>query len=226
MKAKTFKVEKSFARLPSKEIPSEQITEKAAAVMKMFGLDKGRFRNPEPVVKCRFEIREGDVCYITGASGAGKSVLLEELYRAVEDDEKIKLDDIELPEEGTLVDCIGDDLLGSLRTFSKAGLSDVFCMLNRPVCLSDGQKYRFRLAKALASGKKIIFADEFCSNLDRITAAVIAYNVREFADRHKTIFILAGSHDDILADLVPDVMVINYLAGQTRVIYRDIRRQA
>jgi ABC-type ATPase with predicted acetyltransferase domain len=215
---RTFRIDKSFGR-------SVEVTDKTAAVMRMFGIDLGRLQKPKPIVKCIFELKQGDICYITGASGAGKSVLLEELYRAVEDDEKIKLSEIELPEDGTLIDCISGDLLTSLRTLSKAGLNDVFCILNQPAYLSEGQKYRFRLAKALASGKKFIFADEFCSNLDRITAAVIAYNVREFANRHKTTFILAGSHDDILADLVPDVMVINYLEGETRVIYRDIRRQ-
>ncbi len=234
MKARTFKVEKSFSiledigelsRADIEKGRRGQITEKVAAVMKMFGLDISRLKKPEPAVKCQFELRQGDICYITGASGAGKSVLLKELYNAVNDDEKIELADIELSEDSSLIDCIGGDLLDSLRTLSKAGLNDVFCILNQPARLSDGQKYRFRLAKALASGKKIIFADEFCSNLDRITAAVIAYNIREFANRYKITFILAGSHDDILADLLPDVMVINYLAGETRIIYRDIRRQ-
>ncbi len=215
---RTFKVEKSFGW-------QGEVTKKVAAVMRMFGLDLSRLKKSEPIVKCRFELRQGDVCYITGASGAGKSALLKELYNAVAEDEKIELADIALPEDGTLVDCINGDLLDSLRTLSKAGLNDVFCILNQPAKLSEGQKYRFRLAKALASGKKIIFADEFCSNLDRITAAVIAYNIREFANRYQVSFILAGSHDDILADLQPDMMVINYLAGQTRVIYRDIRRQ-
>jgi ABC-type ATPase with predicted acetyltransferase domain len=213
----TFNVSKSFGR-------RVKITNKVAAVMRMFGLDLDRLKKPEPIVNCSIELRQGDICYITGASGAGKSVLLNELYNTITEDEKIELADIELPEGRTLVDCINSDLLDSLRTLSKAGLNDVFCILNQSRQLSEGQKYRFRLAKALASGKKVIFADEFCSNLDRTTAAVIAYNVREFANRYKTTFILAGSHDDILADLQPDIMVINYLAGETRVIYRDIRR--
>lgn len=218
MQRRTFSIDKAFSW-------QGQITEKVAAVMKMFGLDLGRLKEPSPVVKCWIELRAGDICYITGASGAGKSVLLRELYNAINDDEKIELTDIELPKDSALVDCIGGDFLDSMSMLSKAGLNDVFCILNQPERLSDGQKYRFRLAKALASGKRIIFADEFCSNLDRITAAVIAYNIREFANRHRVSFILAGSHDDILADLLPDVMVINYLSGQTSVIYRDIRRQ-
>ena len=70
--------------------------------------------------------------------------------------------------------------------------------MNWPGNLSEGEKYRFRLAMALASGKKFIFADEFCSNLDRITAAVICYNIQRYAKRHMMTFVLASSHEDIL----------------------------
>jgi ABC-type ATPase with predicted acetyltransferase domain len=73
---------------------------------------------------------------------------------------------------------------------------------------------------ALAAGKKFVFADEFCSNLDRITAAVIAYNIHKFAKRAGMTFILAGSQEDILLDLAPDVLVVKELSGQTQVIYK------
>lgn len=73
---------------------------------------------------------------------------------------------------------------------------------------------------ALAAGKKFVFADEFCSNLDRITAAVIAYNIHKFAKRGGMTFILAGSHEDILLDLAPDVLVVKELSCQAQVIYK------
>lgn len=198
-----------------------RISKKVAAVIKMFGVDLERWRNDCLCYKCQIQIRQGDVCYITGASGVGKSVLLRELYATVGEDEKIDLNEIALPRGRALVDCIEGDYLESLRILSKAGLSDVFCVLNQPDKLSDGQKWRFRLAMALASGKKIIFADEFCSNLDRVTAAVIAYNIHKFAKRYSVTFILASSHDDILSDLLPDVIVIGRLSGRSEVIYRD-----
>jgi ABC-type ATPase with predicted acetyltransferase domain len=77
---------------------------------------------------------------------------------------------------------------------------------------------------AMAGRGKYIFADEFCSNLDRITAAVISYNVRKYATEKKRIFILASSHDDILLDLQPDVIVIKELSGDAKVIYRKFSR--
>jgi len=69
-------------------------------------------------------------------------------------------------------------------------------------------------------GKKFVFADEFCSNLDRVTAAVISYNVHKFAKRTGVTVILAASHEDILVDLGPDVLVIKELSGPARVVYK------
>jgi ABC-type ATPase with predicted acetyltransferase domain len=79
---------------------------------------------------------------------------------------------------------------------------------------------------ALSAKKKFVFADEFCSNLDRITAAAISYNIHKFAKKTGTIFILASSHEDILLDLAPDVLVVKELSGPTQVIYRESPRVA
>jgi len=197
----TYNVSKSFASRCT-------VTEKAASVMRMFGLTVERLSESAVTYKCRLEINDGDIVYITGPSGAGKSVLLRELEKAVPVLERINLDEIELPVEKTLVDCIEGDFLSALKLLSTAGLNDVFCVLNQPANLSDGQKYRFRLAAALASGKRFIFADEFCTSLDRITAAVIAYNIQWYAKRNKL-------------DLAPDVLVVKELSGPAEVVYKS-----
>jgi len=203
-----------------------QITNKAAQVCQMFGLTVDGLATRRVTANLQVEINDGDIVYITGPSGAGKSVLLKELEKSVPAQDKTNLAKIKLPRSKTLVDCIDGDVLTGLAVLSTAGLSDVFCILNQPRNLSDGQKYRFRLAIALAAKKKFVFADEFCSNLDRITAAVISYNVHRFAKRTGTIFILAASHDDILLDLAPDVLVVKELSGTTQVIYKVGRRRA
>ena len=202
-----------------------QITDKAAAVMRVFGLSADTLTHRPVSYNYQLEINDGDVVYITGPSGAGKSILLRQLARAVPASKKVNLAGIELPSNKTLIDCIDGDVLTGLRTLSTTGLNDVFCVLNQPRNLSDGQKYRFRLAMALATGKKFVFADEFCSNLDRITAAVISYNVHKFAKRVGVTFILASSHDDILLDLAPDVLIITELSGKTEVIYKSSPRK-
>ena len=286
-----------------------RITPKVGAVMRMFGVDVNRLAEASARHHCRVELRAGQIVYITGPSGSGKSVLLRELmdicrgnpcgcppvgagfksahcidldsvgvglaparspegarygspgrspgFSAQKEqalkgrDNVIDLNAIDLCNDRAVIDCIDGNFIDALRTLSIAGLSDVFAVLNRPAYLSEGQKYRFRLAKTLSlvggmarsehserghgafsnqqqvpSNKqpRIIFADEFCSNLDRITAAVIAYQIRKFATWHKVAFVLASSHEDILVDLRPDVIIAKQLNGKTEVIYKYERR--
>jgi len=199
------------------------VTDKVASVCRMFGLSLVRLTERRFTHSCRLEIETGDIVCLTGPSGAGKSVLLAEFQKAVPADQKVNLAEIPLPDDKTLIDCIDSDLAGSLRFLSLAGLNDCFCILNQPFNLSEGQQYRFRLAMALAAGKKFIFADEFCSGLDSVTAAVISYRLKRYAKRTGTTFILASSRHDILPDLAPDVLVVNRLSGPAEVIYKQTR---
>jgi ABC-type ATPase with predicted acetyltransferase domain len=192
----------------------------------MFGVAIDRLEEKRITHACTVEVNDGDVVYITGPSGAGKSVLLREMQNATPAEERISIEQIALPADKAAVDCVIPDKSGvidALSLLGVAGLSDVFCILTAPANLSEGQKYRFRLACAIAAGRRYVFADEFCSNLDRISAAVIAYNVRRFAKRNKVTFFLASSHEDILADLQPDVMVVKHLSGEAEVTYKNKR---
>jgi ABC-type ATPase with predicted acetyltransferase domain len=199
------------------------ITDKVVSLCRMFGLTLDKLTAQRFTHTCRLEIEEGDIVYITGPSGAGKSVLLTELEKDTPVDRRINLAEVPLPNNRTLVDCIDADLTESLRFLSVAGLNDCFCILNQPANLSSGQQYRFRLVMALATGRKFIFADEFCSELDSVTAAVISYRLHKFAKSTGTIFILASSRDDILLDLAPDVVVVKHLSGPAEIIYKHKR---
>ncbi len=212
----TYNVSKSFKW-------QGKLTDKVVQVCRMFGLTADRLTQRCIINNCRLEINDGDIVYITGPSGAGKSVLLKELEKAIPASDRVNLARIRLTRDKTLIDCIDADLLTSLRMLSTAGLNDVFCILNQPANLSEGQKYRFRLAMAMAAKRKFIFADEFCSELDRITAAVISYNIHKFAKKTGTTFILASSHDDILLDLAPDVLAVKELSAKTQVIYKKTK---
>ena len=149
------------------------------------------------------------------------NLLKEQLLEDTETPEKIiDLNEQPLPQSKPLVDCFGKAKLSkSLYWLSMAGLSDAFALLRQPEQLSDGQRYRFRLALALAQQPQVIFIDEFCATLDRVTAAVVAHNVRKFAGRFQTTFIVATSHDDILEDLSADVVIIKHLGSGCDVYY-------
>ncbi len=197
--------------------------ERAVRVCRMFGLTVDRLTDRAPVHKCRLEVRPGDIVCITGPSGSGKSVLLREIERCVPASEAVNLARIDLPADRTVIDCFDGDLISSLQMLSVVGLSDVFALLNRPCHLSDGQKYRFRLGQALAAGKPFVFADEFGSELDSITAATVAFNVHKFAKRTQTTLVLASSREDFLIDLAPDVLVVKDFTEPAQVIYKNRR---
>jgi ABC-type ATPase with predicted acetyltransferase domain len=59
--------------------------------------------------------------------------------------------------------------------------------------------------------------------LDRITASTVAFNIHKFARQTATTFVLASSHEDILVDLAPDVLVIKNASGPAEIIRKSVR---
>jgi ABC-type ATPase with predicted acetyltransferase domain len=201
-----------------------EVSAKAAAVMRMFGLTTEKLREGALCHSCEAEVEAGDIVYITGPSGAGKSVLLREFEQRVPAGERVNLQEIAIPVDRRVVDCFEGDVVTTLRQLSAAGLNDVRCLLSEPAKLSEGQKWRFRLAAAMATGRKFVFADDFCCELDRVTAAVVSYNVRKFASRRGVTFFLASCHDDVASDLAPDVLIVKESLGPAEVIYKQRRK--
>jgi len=192
-------------------------TEKVLAVAGMFGLGADHGREVKVLEDFEISIGAGEVVYVTGASGAGKSLILRLLKEQMEG--VLDLGELEIPEGKALVDCFAGELEEALKWLSLAGLSDAFAILRKPGELSEGQRYRFGLALALAQKPGVVMIDEFCAGLDRVTAAVVAHNVRKFADRFGVTFVLATSHDDLLEDLEPDVVVVKQYGSGCEVFY-------
>lgn len=200
------------------------VSDHAARLIRLFGLRLTRMRERRLQHQCTVRLKPGQICFITGASGAGKTVLLNALYQQVPAGQRIRLDEIPLEQNTPVIDCVDLEPRGVYETaemFSKAGLSEIFCLLQSPSMLSGGQQWRYRLARALLSGKRWIFADEFTDSVDRITAATIAYNLRKLATQTETIFVLASCHEDMLADLLPDVIILKDLSSKMRIVYKD-----
>lgn len=193
-----YRLSKTFSSAVS---PSEKVAQ--VAVMFGLGLDDGREITVLDDLELRIE--PGQVVYVTGQSGSGKSVLLAELKKQV--GEWLDLGDLRIEMDRPLVDCFEGELKKALYYLSLAGLNDAFVFLRKAGQLSDGQMYRFRLARAMEAGKAWIFIDEFCARLDRITAKIIAANVRKFADKFDCTFVVATTHDDLYEDLRPEVYV-------------------
>lgn len=203
----------------------------------MFGLGIDDQRTVPILPPTDLQLNSGQLTFVTGASGSGKSTLL----RAIKS-EAARRDDVAVIDFATLLDDAPDrplvdaldlPLEQTMRVLSLAGLNDAFVMLRRPGELSDGQRYRWRLARALATlmqadqtGRKlhIILADEFAATLDRPTAKVIARNIRKWLNRQGEdlafCMIVATTHDDLLESLEPDVLVVQSPGGTIAVHQR------
>lgn len=217
-------------KLPSLPAGGES-GKRAVALAEMFGVGLDEGHELELYRGFRLRIRPGDVVYITGPSGCGKSVLLRavtaalrerlaEGTRPTDDDPEgpvAELAHVDTGGDRPVIDRFGADLDEALRLASVAGLNDAFLLLRPPSQLSDGQRYRYRLAALLAGGARTIVIDEFCSTLDRRTARAVAYRVRKYADRAGVTFLVATAHDDLLKDLAPDVLVRKKSAAQVEV---------
>ena len=57
-------------------------TPRATELIRLFGLRQTRIRENRLRHRCRLKLLDGDIVYITGASGTGKTVLLNGLYEA------------------------------------------------------------------------------------------------------------------------------------------------
>ena len=237
-------------------------------VATMFGLGVDEHRQQTIIPPTELTLRSRQIIFITGPSGSGKSSLLGLIRHALAKRSHVSVTDFnDLPPlpDRPLVDCFEPScrrLQDVLATLSIAGLNDAFVLLRKPTELSDGQRYRLRIAQAIAATHEdrssipsepakenleilsqdgyandpptksiattldsqhgvtnlhVILADEFAATLDRITATVIAANVRKWIDRtphHRNAssptgvcFIAATTHDDLLEPLAPDVLI-------------------
>lgn len=174
----------------------------------------------------QLEVRPGDVVYITGQSGAGKSLLLRELEHQMGERGKtvVNLDKIEL-QDIPLIDQIGKDTNDAIRILSAAGINDAYLYARTPSQLSDGQRYRFRLAKAIETGADVWVADEFLAVLDRVAAKVIAFSLQKVARAAGATVVVATTHTDMVEDLAPDLYINKRFREKLVVEYKDGERE-
>ena len=209
----------------------------------MFGLGIDENRSIDIVPPTDLHLHAGQIVIVTGPSGSGKSTLLRLIADTCAGDTSCRVlsfDTLPALPDCPLVDCLspspasddGQHLTSVLRWLSLAGLNDAFVMLRRPSELSDGQRYRLRLAQFMSLIEQqdgddsaqltLILADEFAATLDRLAASIIARNIRKWVSRstQPICFVAATTHDDLLEHLEPDVLVVKHLGEKVEVIAR------
>ena len=147
-----YTINEKFRAAPAAAEGARPPSEKMIKVAEMFGIGLDESYEVALYEDFRIDIRPADVVFITGTSGSGKSVLLrriEEALRAEPAARVVNLADVERLPRSPVIELMAGPLEESLRLLSAAGRADAFLLLRTPDELSDGQRYRLRLAKAL-----------------------------------------------------------------------------
>lgn len=154
-------------------------------------------------------IDQGDVVYITGQSGSGKSLLLKDLTAAMSSNglKVVDLNAFDLPDK-PVIEIVGKTTTDATDLLAKAGISDAWIYIRKPSELSDGQRYRLKLAMLMERNEADVWiADEFGAVLDRETAKVIAFNCQKVARRMGKTFMVATTHTDLTDELGPNLKI-------------------
>ena len=191
------------------ENPSDRVLEIADA----FGV--GIDESHKHIIVENLTIPDFNILYLTGMSGSGKSSLLNEFKKIY----SFKEPEIDTETNLPIIDTIGKDVDEALYLLNLVGLGEAFLYVKPYKLLSDGQKYRYKIAKIIESGQKVWCIDEFCSFLDRTTAKIVSYNVQKIARKLGVKVIVATAHNDLQAYLQADY-VFDFGMGEGLTIER------
>ncbi len=167
-------------------------------------------------------IRPGSIVLVVGPSGSGKTTFLEAVTGKIKKHRGMTMTGlVDIPADcrpatfqpirskKPLIELLGTtNVRLALYLLGLAGLSEPTLYLKRFQELSRGQQYRAMLARLIASGSNTWVADEFCTNLDPITANVVAYNIQGIVRELGVTLIAAAPHcTDFILSLNPDIVV-------------------
>ena len=170
------------------------------------------------------EFKKGEVILIAGASGAGKSILLDSVVRIISGrppDSNVILKGGQAvgkarvarlktpPQNKSPIDLLADNgkrsLNEAMRLLARAGLAEAHLFARPSYALSVGQSYRLALALALSKNPDIVAIDEFCEPLDEYTAVAVCRKIRKMA-KEQGICVLAATANAgrVVRELRPD----------------------
>lgn len=146
------------------------------------------------------EEKDWQVGLIVGPSGAGKSVLANKLWP-----DKVK-ESYEWDNNLALVDNFDKEL--NTKEISAAltavGLSAIPTWVRAYSTLSNGERFRADMARALTEQEELVVIDEFTSVVDRQVAQVASHCVQKSVRRSNKQFVAVTCHYDVEEWLQPD----------------------
>ncbi|MEM3698028.1 MAG: GNAT family N-acetyltransferase [Candidatus Bathyarchaeia archaeon] len=204
------------------ETAAPEPTDRVVEVAEAFGLGLDKWEKFVIYDNVELKIGPTDIVYITGDSGSGKSILLKALEKDIRQDlglTCINVVDIKPEPNKPLIETVGKSLEEALELLSRVGLNDAFLFLRTYEQLSDGQKYRYKIAKMIESQAQFWILDEFAATLDRDTAKIVAYNLQKLARKNGKAVLAATTHADLFEDLNPSVHIHKRFGKEITVNY-------
>jgi ABC-type ATPase with predicted acetyltransferase domain len=153
-----------------------------------------RFRGSLPL-----EDFEWQIGVIVGRSGSGKTSIAKQIFS-----------DAYIREFEYKNKCVLDDFPQDLETneitkmLCSVGFASPPDWLKSYDCLSQGEKMRVDIARALCLEKPLIVFDEFTSVVDREIAKISAFAISKAIRRSKKRFVAVTCHYDVVDWLDPD----------------------
>lgn len=199
---------------------------RTAAVGMQFGIPL--FGGPTTIVQpTRIPIGPGRIVLLVGPSGSGKSSSLAQIERHFAGGCTVQR--VSFPGGVAIVDRIAPwaPLSEALTILTKCGLAEARLWVRSFDALSDGEKFRARLARAVALHSRSraaapLLCDEFCSTLHRRAAKAISFGFRKIVVQRQLSAVVACGNEDVIADLQPDTIVRLKGAGRCEIEHRTV----
>lgn len=170
---------------------------RVASIMGTFDLDENNF---EQSFEGEIELpNDWQIGLIVGNSGTGKTTIAKELFpENYITNYKYKAESVldDMPEN-----CTPSDIA---KAFNSVGFSSPPNWLKPYSVLSNGEKMRCDLARALLDDAELIVFDEFTSVVDRTVAQIGSYATQKAIRKTNKKFIAVGCHFDVEDWLLPD----------------------
>lgn len=193
-------------------------TQQSHAVQQAFGISPDSIET-SVLRGLTVDIKPGQIILVIGPSGSGKTTLMEHLARS--ESHNGTNSGVEFPHnyrpgvfqpinsKKALIEILAEKSVErALHLMGLVGLSDAYIYLKRFDELSKGQQFRAMLARLIISQANVWLIDEFCTNLDPVSANVVADKLQRTARQLGSTVIVAAPHCQyFLHALKPDLVI-------------------
>lgn len=143
--------------------------------------------------------KEWNIGLIVGKSGSGKSTIAKELFgEYIVKEYEYKSDSIldDMPKQASVSEIC--------KALNSVGFSSPSCWLKPYAVLSNGEKMRCDIARAMLENQDMFVFDEYTSVVDRNVAQIGSLALQKAVRRNNKKFIAVTCHYDVEEWLIPD----------------------